>query len=310
MTMEEHDHEEMSKKKVHKKSTSHTAQHKEEMVHKEKDASQKTQHTKHHTQKEEDMEQSPHHQLHSEHAHKSDMQSHLAKEKENSVSTAVLMMIVVASLLIVFNQYQLWALGGMFENAYAKSSGNGAGKDLSLVSLDGIKSTGHTLAAVLPVEDIKTQDDAMTILFPTGVPEYGEDLGVSFEDPVGSLDKLAKMFPGLKSEVQKNNPEAFKRYINLASNPYGVSCEYCCGIGPIGAEKNGESRCGCQHNPALLSVTLYLAAYTEYNDAEILREVMKWKTLFFPKNMIELGMTVAGGDTSALDNLPGMVGGC
>jgi len=26
--------------------------------------------------------------------------------------------------------------------------------------------------------------------------------------------------------------------------------------------------------------------------------------------MIELGMTVAGGDTSALADLPGMVGGC
>ena len=49
---------------------------------------------------------------------------------------------------------------------------------------------------------------------------------------------------------------------------------------------------------------------TDYSDAEILREVMRWKTLFFPKNMIELGTSLAGGDTSALNNLPGMVGGC
>jgi hypothetical protein len=49
---------------------------------------------------------------------------------------------------------------------------------------------------------------------------------------------------------------------------------------------------------------------TDYSDGEILREAMKWKALWFPKNMIELGMTVAGGDTSALANLPGMVGGC
>ena len=33
---------------------------------------------------------------------------------------------------------------------------------------------------------------------------------------------------------------------------------------------------------------------------------MRWKTLFFPQKMIELGMTVAGGDTSKLESLPGI----
>jgi len=118
------------------------------------------------------------------------------------------------------------------------------------------------------------------------------------------------MFRPLKAEVKSKDPEAFQRYVDLASKPKGVSCEYCCGIGPAGADANGNSRCGCQHNPALLTVTLYLTAYTDYSDAEILREVMKWKTLFFPKNMIDLGSKIAGGDASVLKDLPGMVGGC
>jgi hypothetical protein len=50
--------------------------------------------------------------------------------------------------------------------------------------------------------------------------------------------------------------------------------------------------------------------YTDYSDAEILKEVMRWKALFFPKDMVNLALTVAGGDTSALKDLPGMVGGC
>ena len=49
---------------------------------------------------------------------------------------------------------------------------------------------------------------------------------------------------------------------------------------------------------------------TEYSDAEILREVMAWKSLWFPKDMIGLGSKIQGGDDSVLKDLPGMVGGC
>ena len=98
------------------------------------------------------------------------------------------------------------------------------------------------------------------MMFPTGTPDYGDELGVSFDDPVGSLSKLARMYNSLKTEVQKNNPEDFQRFLNLALKPVGISCEYCCGIGPVGIDKNGNSRCGCQHNPALLSVALYLSS--------------------------------------------------
>ena len=227
-------------------------------------------------------------------------------KKEKLITKPIIVLMVLAVLVILFNQYQINSVSGLL-GSRGPISGE---KDLLNINPAELKSTGHTIAAVFPVEDIQTSEDAIAIMFPTGTPDYGEELGVSYDDPVGSLGKLAKMYRGLKAEVEQNNPEGWQRFMNLASKPVGISCEYCCGLQAVGIDKSGNSACGCQHNPALLSVALYLSAYTDYTDGEILREAMRWKTLFFPKNMIEMGMTVAGGDTSKLDNLPGMVGGC
>jgi len=181
-------------------------------------------------------------------------------------------------------------------------------KSLDKVDLTTIKSTGQSVATLFPIDKIKTQQDAVDILIPKGTPDYGTVLGVSFDDPLKALNLLEKLYPSIKAGV-KADQKLWNRYINLASKPVGISCEFCCGVGPIGISKNGELSCGCAHNPALHALTLWLIKNTDYSDAEILREVMKWKTLFFPKNMIELGMKAAGGniDTGAL---PEMVGGC
>ena len=127
---------------------------------------------------------------------------------------------------------------------------------------------------------------------------------------VTSMEYLAKWYPSLKTQVQQQNPEVWKRYLNLAARPTGISCEYCCGIGAQGISANGELRCGCAHNPAVQSIAMGLMLNTDYSDAEVLREVMRWKTMFFPKNMVSLALDVAGKDASALESLPGMVGGC
>ena len=238
---------------------------------------------------------------------------HKKYSKENVITTPVIVLIAAVALILVFNQLQISSISGMVSAGGGKGSSStrlSSDKSLANINLEEIKSTGHSVAAVFPVEDIKTQEDAMAIMFPIGTPPYGEELGVSYDDPVNSLSVLSKMYRPLKAEVQKNNPEAWQRFMSLASMPLGISCEYCCGVKAVGINQNGDSICGCQHNPALLAVTLYLTAYTDYSEGEILREAMRWKTIFFPKNMIELGMTVAGGDTSKLENLPGMVGGC
>lgn len=235
------------------------------------------------------------------------------KRRKKFITKPIVALIAIAVVLVLFNQIQVNSISAMLSSGLGSGSKKGVSlgnKDLSDINLDELKSTGHTIAAVFPVEDIVTADDALAMLFPTGTPDYGEELGVSYDTPIESLAVLSKMYRGLKSEVETNNPEGFQRYLNMALKPVGISCEYCCGLQAIGIRQNGDSSCGCQHNPALLTVALYLSAYSDYSDGEILREVMRWKTLFFPKNMIELGTSLAGGDISALDNLPGMVGGC
>tara|TARA_Y100000034_G_C6863105_1_gene393073 strand:+ start:412 stop:1089 length:678 start_codon:yes stop_codon:yes gene_type:complete len=167
-----------------------------------------------------------------------------------------------------------------------------------------IDSTYDSLDMLYNLDRIHNQKQAMKVLFPTGTPEYGFDLGISFDDPVGSQEILVGMYKELKSEVKKNNPEAFQQYIDLASNPYGISCEFCCGVGPIGADEKGNSRCGCNHASALQSITIYLAD-KGYSDEEILREAMKWKTVWFPQVMLEL---VLGYEVD--DDIPVMVGSC
>lgn len=229
----------------------------------------------------------------------------------------VIALVIVASVL-AFNQYQLSAIlspgqstetNSETEATESPAASNVAPKDLSSVDLNKITSTAASIAAVFPLESVTSADEAITIMFPTGTPAYAKEMGVSFDDPINSLSLLAGAYPALKAEAQED-PALWKRYLEFATKPVGISCEWCCGVGPVGITSNGDLNCGCSHSPAMQSVTLWLMMNTEYTDAEILREAMKWKTLFFPKNMIELGVTVAGKDASELSQLPGMVGGC
>lgn len=183
---------------------------------------------------------------------------------------------------------------------------NGGG-DLSKVNIDDIKSTAQGVAAIMPIDQIKKPEDAITVMVPTGIPEYGTEMGVSFDDPEGSLVTLAN---AQKTLLAGLTPELKERFISLALKPVGISCEYCCGLQAVGIREDGSSSCGCQHNPALLSVAMWLMQNTDYSNAEILREVYYWKTLFFPKNMVDLAVKISGGDESVLQDLPSMVGGC
>ncbi len=218
--------------------------------------------------------------------------------------------LIVVGLFVIVNQFLIMSVsGGPSLGSSSSLISLHSSSDLSKVDVTKIESTAQGIAALFPLDKVKTADDAVAVLIPSGTPEYGAAMGVSYDDPVKSLDLLAKGYPALKKQAQEN-PEVWQRYLTLAAAPRGISCEFCCGIGPQGVDAKGELRCGCSHSPALQSVTLWLMLNTKYSDAEILREVYKWKSLFFPKNMVELGLKIAGGDTSVLKNLPGMVGGC
>ena len=233
------------------------------------------------------------------------------KDPENNLMSWA---ILIAAVLIIFNQiliFQINSSVGPSTSMFAGSTSNILKSDIdfSKVDLSQIKNTAQSVAALFPLKNIKSADDAIKTLVPKGIPEYGQAMGVSSDDPIKSLDLMAKSYPALKEQIKKN-PELWQRYINLATKPVGISCEYCCGVGPIGITTKGEITCGCQHAPALQTVTIWLMMNTKMNDAEILQEVLRWKTLFFPQQMVGMALQLAGGDSSSLQNVPGMVGGC
>jgi hypothetical protein len=238
--------------------------------------------------------------------------------KQQKTNTLLIAAIAVVTVLILFNQYQITQLSTMLSGG--KSSGvfssvinkaSFAGKsDLGDVDLSSIQSTPQAMAAVMDLEGVTDAQTAINKLIPTGTPEYGAALGVSYDQPVPALQMLQRLYYALNDEIKNNHLEVWQRYLNLATKPVGISCEYCCGVGPIGITPDGKSRCGCSHNPAILALTMWLMQNTEMSDAEILQEALKWKTLWFPKDMVGMAMQIAGGDTSVLENVPGMVGGC
>lgn len=231
--------------------------------------------------------------------------------------THKLILLIAIAALLLFNQYQIGTVTAMLGVSVPLNIGSSSSTfylssgdvDLSSVDVTQIESTAQGIAALFPMGDIKTTDDAIAVMIPSGTPEYGEAMGITYDDPVTALSKLEAAYPVLKQQAKENN-DIWSRYLALAAAPRGISCEFCCGVGPQGVDASGNSKCGCAHNPAVQSVTLWLMINTDYSDAEVLREVYRWKSLWFPKNMVSLALQIAGGDTSVLADLPGMVGGC
>jgi hypothetical protein len=238
---------------------------------------------------------------------------------KKSFENLMMAAIIFTGILLIFNQVQLSAISSSLNPGTGAASkvstffGSGSKKtDLSGVDVSEITSTAMAIATLFPeLSDIKNDQDAISMMIPTGTPEYSEALGgITFDDPVTSMEYLAKWYSTLNSEIKQDNPEIWQRYLNLAAEPRGISCEFCCGVGPAGITKEGRSKCGCKHNPAVLALTQGLMKNTDYSDAQILKEALKWKSMWFPRNMVGLAMEVAGTDPSQLKELPGMVGGC
>jgi hypothetical protein len=229
-------------------------------------------------------------------------------ELDPQIINIVLMLLIVG--VAAFNQLTIQTITpALALEGDSKLSASVAGaKDISSVDISTLKSTGHSVAALFDVESIQSAQDAIDVMIPTGTPSYGQALGISYDDPINSLNFMARQ---LYSQAQNSvSAETKQRFINLASKPVGISCEYCCGIGPVGIRPDGTSGCGCQHNPALIGLGMWLMENTDMTDQEVLKELLVWKSLFFPKNMVGMALQVAGGDTSSLADVPGMVGGC
>lgn len=222
----------------------------------------------------------------------------IPKKKDEIFNKPVMVLITLVAILLIINQYLISGI-----NIGGRTSFN-----VEVSDIYQIKTTSQAVATLFPVNEIQTEQDAINMMISQGTPEYGNAMGISFDDPVGSMNLLASNYKTIKEDVQQNYPEVWERYLNLATKPVGISCEFCCGVGPVGITKSGDLKCGCKHNPAIQSLTMLLMKDANYDDAEVLREAMKWKSLWFPKDMVGLALKAAGGEVQT--ELPGMVGGC
>lgn len=181
----------------------------------------------------------------------------------------------------------------------------------------------------------KAMDDAIKIAIGQGAPKiYGQEMNVSFDDVQASLDVMKIYDPDYGSNKLILSGDDLKRYINVALK---ISCEYCCGAKSI-IRPDGKGACGCAHSQAMRGLLAYLIKNhnAEYTDDELLRELARWKAVYFPKQMIKKlaeqlqGINSFTPDTASLviglklpdyggkevplpseiKDLPNMVGGC
>ena len=149
-------------------------------------------------------------------------------------------------------------------------------------SIKGASITG--MAVQETTQGINTLGSNAVDVIPKGIPDvYGKELGVSFDDisaaNPGKADATIKKLGVLDQQITLTG-DNLERYITIVSK---ISCEYCCGAESIIFE-NGQAACGCAHSFAMRGLAKYLIKEhgNEFSDDEILEEMGKWKTLFFP----------------------------
>ncbi len=253
-------------------------------------------------------------------------------KSSNPVEKYGLYIIGVVVLLILFNWYQISSINlgqGPSTLSIGKLSssisgfGRSTGKSADKLTIK--SSTGElALKAARTGDDVQ---DAINALIPTGTPKWGPEIGVSYDDPVNSLNVLANLDYSIPTKTL--TAEEKQRYIDVTSK---ISCEFCCSA-PAVTDHNGRDLCGCSHAASFRGLAKYfIRNYPDtYTDEEILLELIRWKSLYYPRNMVEkatallsnkmeltatnlndrdLLSKLSTGDISSIGQLPSMVGGC
>lgn len=172
-------------------------------------------------------------------------------------------LILIAGAFVVYNQYMIFNVSS------------------------GITGAAITVANTIAID--KTTSVKAGSVSPTGIPAvYGNELGISFDDVSpnnpskadATISKLSAYDNGISLSGDKK-----QRYINIVSQ---ISCEYCCGAPSI-IDSRGNAACGCAHSYSMRGLAKYLLDKhaNEYTDDQILEELGKWKTLFFPDVMAQ-----------------------
>ncbi|MBI4018274.1 MAG: hypothetical protein HY368_01570 [Candidatus Aenigmarchaeota archaeon] len=182
-----------------------------------------------------------------------------------SLETITILLVVAVLAVVVYNQIAINELGYL-----ASATGSVTQQSAQQSQNTALKSVDVT---------------------PKGVPPiYGAELGISYDDVSAAnaqkADETISKLASYDVDIQLD-AEQLERYVKIAGQ---ISCEYCCGADSIiftkdsGQYKRGDAACGCAHSYAMRGVAKYLITQhgDEFTDDQILEELGKWKTLFFP----------------------------
>ncbi len=177
-------------------------------------------------------------------------------------------MLMAALFITAFNAYQLAQIGPVT----IPQTGN-------IALSDGSGTTQQSQDVTPAGPDV----------IPKGVPNiYGKELGISFDDVSPSdpskADATIRKLAVFDEQITLTGKD-LERYIGIAGK---ISCEYCCGA-PAIIFNDGKAACGCAHSYAMRGLAKYMIKNhgSEATDDQILEEMGKWKTLFFPTALTE-----------------------
>ena len=202
--------------------------------------------------------------------------------------------IIIVALLLLFNQI-------MIPKAFAVASNGGGAVSLgsfeygSKITLKPMPlATGEQpkiaeyRSVVKPLPTISelsitpsTGDavqDLLNNVVPKGTPWYGEQAGVSFDDPVAAQNRWGGYENGI--QLDSTQQERWDRIV------ISFTCDYCCG-----SPQNPTiiTRCGCAHAKGARGMAKWFIKYygDSYSDEEIYGEMARWYALWYPKGTIQ-----------------------
>jgi len=251
-----------------------------------------------------------------------------SEDNDKKIERYIKIFFIIGFILILFNQFQLMSIQNSNNN---------------------LQTIGATSVAIVEASEV----------IPKGTPEiYGKELGVNYNDVSPNNPALADKTIAVLGNLDRTiilEGINLDRYITITSQ---ISCEYCCGAESIIVRKEdvnnlnkkieeaindgkitreqadkyrttaGNAACGCAHSYAMRGLAKYLVSEhgNEFTNEEVLEELGKWKTLFFPSQMsskaqalkqagiefnyINLASNKYRGIETSSSPSSGMVGGC
>lgn len=203
----------------------------------------------------------------------------------------ILTAMIVIALLLVVNQWQIMSLKNLLP-------AEGMEMPEQPLALNANNQTGSSLATEVKAIAAK--------IVAQGVPPvYGAELNVSFDQAAAAISILSQYEQDTRTD--KLTGQKLERYIKIGQS---ISCEFCCTAKTM-VFPDGRKACGCAHSAAMRGVAAYLLDNygQQMSDNQILTEVSKWKSVFFPGPTVNKYLAQSGQGNQAA-GLQQQVGGC